>query len=160
MKVTIYELVGKRKELIQELENLRNERKEKASEMVKIDKKDEVGKISLSQYSEQIEKLMDKVVAITVLLRKKNVEQTIDKTGMTPEEAKVKRELVDEELAGLRGLGGSERDLFSDRGEIVKISRIDREELNSLIKKLSEERRKLDSALQKFNLTNEVEIEI
>jgi len=158
MKKTIYELVQMRKQLMKELEELREERREHASEKVRIEDKDKVTRLKLDEYAERTRALMQTIISITVELRKKNVTATILQVRLTPEEVRIRRDMLDKEIQSLRDLKESKDSLWGDGRDLVRVSRIERTELHSYVSRLAEERGKLDAALQKFNLTEEVEV--
>jgi len=160
MKATIYELVQKRAQLIKELEELREERKERATERVRIEEKGSVKPTKLEDYAPKVRALMQHLLAVTVALRKKNVMVKIPGIEVTPEEARIHRDMLDKEIHALRELKDSRESLYSDGRDTVRVSCINRDELNALVKRLTEERGRLDTALQKFNLSEEVEVGI
>ncbi|MDY6789215.1 MAG: hypothetical protein SVV03_04610 [Candidatus Nanohaloarchaea archaeon] len=159
MKTTVYELIQKRQNLIKQLAELREEREDEAVEKVRIGDEENVSRMDLQSYTEEAEELIEELLQITVALRRKNVDSEIEELGLTPEEARIRRDMLDKEIKSLRSLKDTEeRSLYRDSGDVVKVSRFDKEELKSLVKKLTEERGKLDAALQRFNLTEEIEI--
>lgn len=160
MKASVYEIIQKRKELLKDLENLRDDRNEKAVEKRKIDEKESVENLSLKQYNRRRKELVKKITKVTVALRKQNVEEEITELGMNPEEARLKRDMLDKEINALRNLTETSETSYLSSDDIVKVSRIEDDELDQLIHELTEKRGRLDTELQKFNLNTEMEVDI